>query len=907
MDEVVRWLSGAARKDSSGAASLAHVLVVVPTAQSARSLRLALAEAFGARGVLPPKAVMVRDLLADANMRVATEAEELAAMAEVLLDVDLARLGSLFPRPPSARTVDWALEIASQLLGISSLLGEQAMTMGEVVCDEDAARWRDLATLEKSFFVALEARGVVPSIMARRSAVRRGCTLEGIEDIVLPAAVDVPGALVKYLESSSQRVTVLVHALESEDAKFDKWGRPIEMFAAEVPPDEISAAPTAVIEADDIARRFRNVAPTDALPALAVCDAEMYPELEGAFQNHFAEDELTLKNPSREPFAKSALGRLLVGMLDLSARGDYDTFSAFVRSGDVARWAADALKVSKAEVARFVGALDGVQNAHLPRTLDETIAGAEAESLSAWRAEERSACAGLALLARAIKAELDDPFAFLSKIFATVVLDERNPGDRELVAAAAEARRLREECSDDTIPPRLRSALYARLLKNATFMLEPTAPHVLTALGWLEVPWCAEDELVFAGFNEGCVPENVVGHPFVPDSLRERLGLTTNVSRARRDSFIFAEAVRCRAKGAVHIHLHQISADKNVMKPSRIIFEGVHDADLPSLATRLYAVTKGGSGAPQKELPVAWRLKLPIPPKGVRWRDSISATNLDQYMRCPFSFFLKETFGERSDDRAQELDALAFGSLCHAVLDDFAKGPVRDSTDPDGIADFLESALHSRLKTFGDSLPAVIELQGEAALSRLKAFAPLQAARRAEGWRIVAAEQSLSCTIKGAPTLIRGKVDRIDVNERSGEIAIIDYKTWRRAAAANYESIQLPAYRAMVEASGRFPAERARDSKAFYCVLAERAEDTMFDESHACHKGLQSAAEDRIVNLLEGIARGIFYPPSGTEWRNDYGSLVWESPEAGIDESWLADQKSRIEEWARETEEGGSR
>ena len=893
MDEVVRWLSGRARDDASGARSLAHILVVVPTAQSARSLRLALAQSFGARGVLPPRTAMSSDLLTDPDSRVATEAEELGTLAELLLDSDLQKLDSLFPRLPQERTVDWALEIASQIMGVVSLLGEQAMIMGEVVCEEDAARWRDLAALERSFHSALAAKGAVPSIVSRRNAARRGCRIEGIEEIVLPAAVDIQGALAKYLESSEQKVALLIHAERSEESKFDPWGRPVEMFAAGVPPAAISAAPTAVVEADDVARRFREVPASDALPALAVCDAEMYPELEGAFQNHFAEDELVLRNPSRESFAKSALGRLLVGMIDLSLRGDYETFSAFVRSGDVARWAAGALDASPADVARFVGALDAVQNAHLPRTIDEALSGAEAEALAARREEDRESFAGLASLVRAVKVRLDDPFAFLSGIFSTVVLDERNPGDRELIAAAAESRRLREECMGALVPARLRRALYARLLKNATFMLEPTAPHVLAALGWLEVRWCGEDEIVFAGFNEGCVPESVVGHPFVPDSLRAKLGLSTNLSRALRDSFILAEAARCRARGAVHVHLHQMSADRNVMKPSRILFEGVPDADLPSLATRLYAVTKGGAGAPVKELPPAWRLRLPLPPKGLVWRDCISPTRLDQYLRCPFGFFLQETFGERSDDRAQELDAMAFGNLCHAALDDFAKGPVRDSTDASAIAEFLEGAVRRRLKAFGDSLPAVIELQGEAAIARLKAFAPLQAARRAEGWRIVSAEQGLSCTIKECPTVIRGRVDRIDENERTGELAIIDYKTWRRADPSKYDSVQLPAYRAMVEASGRFGAEAARTSRAFYCVLAERAEDTMFDEAHACREGMQSEAEDRIVDLLEGIAKGIFYPPANDEWIRDYGPLIWQSPDAGVDEAWLADQEAR--------------
>jgi len=884
VDEVVRFLLPRVRPDSSGAKSLAHMLVVVPTAQSARSLRLALAEAFAPCGVLPPKTEMASRLLVDSSSTVATEAEEIATLAQMLLDVDMGDFNALFPKPPKERGVDWALAMAETILGVSSILGERALLMREVSPDEDKARWANLAKLEDLLCKELESRGRTSRMVSRRTAVARGCTIDGVEEIVLPSAVDMSGAFVEYLRNSRQATTVLVHADESEAGKFDEWGRPVETFAATLSASDVFPAPTAVVEADEIARHFRSVDASDALPALTVCDAEMHPELEGAFQNHFSGDELTLRNPSRESFARSSLGRLLLCMLDLAENGDYETFSTFVRTGDVARWAAAALNISAAEVAKAVGSLDALQNAHLPRTIDDVIRHAEVGSPN------------LARLAGEVKSALAEPFEFLRRIFSSLVLDERESADRELIAAAKVARELREECGSEVVPKRLRRQLYARLLKRAAYMLEPTAPHVLATLGWLEIPWCSEDELVIAGFNEGCVPENVVGHPFLPDSLRARLGLMTNAARAMRDTFIFAEATRCRAAGAVRIHLHQIAGDKSVMKPSRILFDGIGDEELPDLAMRLYAVTKGGSGAPPKSLPEAWRLKLPIPPKGMVWRDKISATALDRYLRCPFEFFLGETFGERSDDRAQELDSRAFGTLCHEALDEFAKSAARDSTDETAIGDFLEGAVRRRLAEFGETLPVVIELQCEAAVARLRAFAKIQAARRKAGWRIIASERSMSCRMKECPTLIRGKVDRIDAHETTGELAIIDYKTWRRADETKYDSVQLPLYRAMVEASGCFDAKRARTAKAFYCILAERPEDTVFDEAHACHEGLQAEAETRIAALLESLARGVFYPPAkGSLWEGVYGSLVWESTDVGIDQAWLDDQAARRE------------
>ena len=905
VDEVVDWLCGSTvyvgrgGETPEGVRSLRHVMVVVPTAQSGRSLRLGLARAaerLGWGGVLPPKIVMPNALLQPADVRTATEAEELATLASVLIESDLAAYPDLFPRPPAEKTSDWALAIARSLLDVSKILGEGALLMRDVTCAEDAARWRDLGRLEAEFLERLSSKGAVARSLARQSAVRDGCHDPEIREIVLPAAVDLQQAFADYLGHSDPDVTILLHADRGDAEKFDAWGRPVSFFAASIRPDRIRPAPTAVVEADEIARFFRSVGADEALPALAVCDAEMYPELEGAFQNHFSGDELTLRNPSKEEVAKSALGRLLIAILELSRREDYETFSTFVRMGDVARWAAAELGETSARIAAFVGALDAVQNGHLPRTVEETVRAAEAESAGAWRESDRAAAAGLVRLAVAVRRELSDPFAFLGKIFASLTLDETNPSDRELIAAAEVVRAVKADCASELVPERFRASLQLQLLKSATYMLEPTAANVLATTGWLEVPWCAEDELVIAGFNEGCVPENVVGHPFVPNRLRGELGLMTNDRRAMRDSFVFAEALACRTGDRVSVHLHQIAGDKNVMKPSRILFLGISDEDLPALALRLYAVTKGADGAPPKELPDAWRLKLPIPPQGLVWRDKISPTKLDRYLRCPFGFYLQETFGEHADDRNQELDALAFGNLCHAALEAFAKTGPKDSTDADEIAAYLADEVRRQLASFGERLPAIVELQGEAAIERLKNFAVHQAARRRAGWRIVASEQNLTCRIKGCPTVLSGKVDRIDEHEGTKELAIIDYKTWNRAEKDKYDSIQLPAYRAMVEASNLYDPAKAHAAKAFYCVLAERAEDVRFDEEHACHEGVQSEAEDRIVALLTNLAKGVFYPPTGTDWTKNYGALVWESPEKGLDPEWVADQRARKEE-----------
>ncbi|MBO7683750.1 MAG: hypothetical protein J6T51_03390, partial [Kiritimatiellae bacterium] len=61
VDAVADWLAERARTDDAGARSLSHLLVVVPTAQSGRRLRLALARRF-ASGLVPPRVMQPAQL-----------------------------------------------------------------------------------------------------------------------------------------------------------------------------------------------------------------------------------------------------------------------------------------------------------------------------------------------------------------------------------------------------------------------------------------------------------------------------------------------------------------------------------------------------------------------------------------------------------------------------------------------------------------------------------------------------------------------------------------------------------------------------------------------------------------------------------------------------------------------------
>ena len=85
IETIVDALAGRVRVEPSGEKSLAHLLVVVPTAQSGRRLRQKLAERLGA--LVPPLVKTPRGMMLDEDdPALAGRTDELLAFAEALAE-----------------------------------------------------------------------------------------------------------------------------------------------------------------------------------------------------------------------------------------------------------------------------------------------------------------------------------------------------------------------------------------------------------------------------------------------------------------------------------------------------------------------------------------------------------------------------------------------------------------------------------------------------------------------------------------------------------------------------------------------------------------------------------------------------------------------------------------------------
>ena len=885
VEEIAAWLcreekdGGCLRTGAEGVRSLAHVLVVVPTAQSGRRLRLKLAERLGA--VVPPEIRLPQQLLErreqgteNREQEIATRSDELVAFLEALGEKG-------------------TLDVAAQYADIRGILGANALSfadvaarIGEILTDETAdfetVRWQELAKLEERYLAALAKRGKTDRIESMKAVIVDPPCLEGVERIVLACLLDPLPAMRQVLANLQAKTKVEVVELTSQNSQTFQTFQPVPCA-------------TAASEAEKVAEMFAAVKPDEALPALCVADAEEFPEIQGAM----LAKGLKVHDPSRTPLVTSSLGHLVEQVAALARTRSYNVFSAFIRSGDVRRWLCTDLKITPEEYVAALNELDNAQAKLLPETIDDIAPKTKGKLRAIFEQVE------VALRKKGVR-------QILQAVFREHILDERDPDAREFAAAAETVNGLIEECfscvslgGDGTSPPPwngdLAMELFARRLKESSYSLEPDEGDVILTDGWLELPFLDADELVITGFNEGRVPESVVGHAFLPDRLRRGLGLIDNEARMERDRTILRMALACRAEGAVKVFFRSIDAAGDALKPSRLLFEGVDDAELVHRVRMFYGVRAGTEEAKTPDLPPGWRLKLEIPPERKELAFT-SPSSLDLYLRCPFTYCLKKTFGEKTDDRADELDPSEFGNLAHDALELWGAGPLKDSEDADAIAAELAAHVDGILgKRFGISVPAIVALQGESMKRRLAAFAKIQSARHAEGWRTVAAERKLQ--VKYGHTTVKGRCDRIDYNEKTGEWCVVDYKTfdnpdravWMDAKTGEWKSLQLPLYCAMLDADPEFPDAKLEKISSAYCVLGKTPDTTLF--TGPMNGAYVPEAEAKVRELIDRIERGIFWPPSPKDaWRWDFEDWIFNTPEESVDAAWLADQKRRSEE-----------
>lgn len=915
-DWLVRGWNGESPLD------LADTLVVVPTGQAGRRLREALAGCAARKGqaVFPPRVRMPDQLMSPdtptAGAAAASRSELLLAWTETLRSADIEAVREVFPRNFPDRGFAWGVRLAREFIGLQATLAENGLRLADVaeLAGEDfpeAARWRQLGMLEASCDAALAAHGLRDPQAAKIAFADAPMPPEGVRRIVVAGTPDpLPLALRVLAAYAAAGVPVEVLVSGPADGEwFDEWGRPLETaWAAAVfsPVDfeqrvRLCADPAA--QAAAIVACAGEYAKPGGCFGVGVADAEVLPSLE----NGFARADVPAFNPEGRPLRGEALHTLLAALAELAGpEPAFASMAALMRCPDVLAWLGGS-------PACLLAALDYLHAVYLPPTL----------AVARTRAHEHvHRHVGFPELAEAIEAVVrlrarllagvfpDNARAVLAEIFEQRRFDETRAEDaRAIEAAQAWATVLTELETAVRRFPGLPAPdvweLALRALGDSPRFDEKT-DGAIELQGWLELLWDDVPHLIVAGMNDGCVPEAVVGDAFLPEGLRERLGLKINAARFARDAYMLhaLAAFRADGRGRLDLLVGKTSAAGDPLRPSRLLLQCA-DAELAARVAFLFGHAESVRPNP------AWRRAWKLTPRADAKIERLSVTAFRDYLKCPFRFYLKHGLRMQAvDPHKAELDAMDFGTLCHATLEAMGQpdSSVRDCTDPAVLRGFLIEKLEQKARAlYGEHpvLPLVVQL--ESARQRLAKAAEIQAGLRAEGWVIERTEWKFELTFGGLP--VRGKIDRIDRNERTGEVRVIDYKTsdkpvnpakahvrgpkladdlealpeFARFLSGGKEAIwtdlQLPLYREAVA------AEFGRAVVCGYFDLPKAAGETGVQMWDGYGADVQAAAMRCALGVAEAVQARRFWPPAElpASSHDDFAGLFHEGAESSVD------------------------
>ena len=903
---------------------LSATVLVLPGGRAGRRLNELLAMRAHVEGVayLPPQVTTIGqlpELLYSAKRPFATRFVQQLVWSNVLRQASPATLTPILAAPPSAQESDRWLELASVLwrqhreLAAEGLRFEDVAQQVGVMRDTEVPRWKALSELQRAYLEALDGYGLWDKQTARLYAIaHQECVAH--QDILMVATVDMGLSMRRMLDQVRERVTVLVYADQTDANRFDEMGcvRPDVWQAADVP------------LRDDQIRQVDG--PTDQARAVT----EFLVSLEGAY----ASDEVTIGVPDETLVTSierslEQLGgsvrygpgtsvegtrpvRLIRAVVDYLQQRTVSAVMDLLRHPDVAR----TLQRHQLFFDDDLAALDDVYREHLPTSVSGLF------SRSSMKTKlERSPTSLLAArrLIDAVEEWLKglsgatlEPsdwttplLELLDQVYGNETIDMEDDRQRK-VCRGCEA--LRDAMDDlrkipsKLIPPV--TATEAILMALASLSAERVAPaanlDAIELVGWLDLT--LDDGLVkvITNFNEGFVPTSSNSDLFLPDALRRRLGIDDNRRRYARDAYSLT--VLAKSCDRFQVIFGRRDEQGDPLMPSRLLF-ATDEVSLVRRSLRFFGESgddfEGDRSVDEAVVCVAsttdattetHQFLVPSPKmsESMECGRSLSVTDFRAYLACPYRFYLSRVLKLRdSGPEPEELDGAAFGNRLHEVLERFGQSSTADSANAQDITEFLVTALREGFRAkYGTRPRAVIQLQMAQMQSRLESFAQSQAQWRRNGWKILYTEsEGTSVEWCGEPSdepiSLRGRIDRIDRNEETGQFAILDYKSSDLANTpgavhhpgsrepkllSDWHDLQLPLYRHLAQSLG----VTGENVKLGYVTLPRSVDGGGFRLAGWNDQHLEQA--DRVAwDVVSAIRAGRFWPPADTPPWSDAG------------------------------------
>ncbi len=883
--------------------------VWVPTSGAGRRIRHALARLAADRGtgVLSPRFAQPMQAILPESAPVASRIEREAAWALVLRRASRENSDALFP-------LATPLAGEHQLLGAGGLLCDLCDLLAEGghdplqpdlpdICATDAARWEQIRPLYRQYLETLRSLDLADPNSIRLAEIAKPTIPANLKRLVIACIPDLSQAAAQYAGALLKRgveVVALIWKPGEMGGGFDEWGRPLsaDWARCEVPlaPEQIVVAKDPAAEAA-AALHHLALAPTPGDYALVLASADLAPsfgaEILRLGGNPFLPEGSALS--STEP-AMAALA-----WIEWTSTHQLRTLRRLLECPQFARWLGRKTKLS---LSKSIMACDFL----LCDPLVENLEQAAAYLAKSAEIKDRSA---------ATRADAKALMNGIRDVGAPAVDDVI----RQVWSGGGDARAVLDLWAGIGMSPVFRiwpdamdTAFLRALRTEKTF--EASRAGDLEMPGWLEAPWLEAGRMALCGCIEGALPTSVTGHVFLPDSIRTRLGILDNAARRARDAYLLTCLLRTRAPEDFRCSFSKFGPDNSPALPSNLLLRCA-DGDLPARILATFRPVGGGVAAPLRQN--GWRWALPED-KRIRDIATISPTSFKDYLQCPFRYYAaRELRLEEFDPHVREMDAARFGTLVHKTLEDFGRF-APDTPDAADIEALVLGHLDAEaLRLFGPRPAPAVRVQLEAIRVRLRAFARVQAAEYALGWRILAVEQKLDSNgpdpLRIGPCALSAKIDRIEEHPDLG-LRILDYKTYAspkapvkthfgsanavdfleeaqvtvNGKARSWTDLQLPLYRRIAEKL--YPGRAVQTA---YFLLPSDPDETgivaldLPEDLYASAMRCAEAVADR-------VHRGVFWPPRSVNnsWGDPFEPLFLNgTPEQCFDPETITFLKGR--------------
>lgn len=880
---------------------LRELIITVPTARARRRLLQMLVERGQKESLLftPPTLTTIGQLpeyLYRQEKPLASELTRRIAWVEAIKRTEEAHVLAVFPRLRNGAIADY-MSAATVLQKLHTRLASDILSFRSVEREIDklsefpeTGRWKTLATIQSHYYSILDEVGLWDQQAARSVAARKSlCQTD--KQVILIGVADLNRSMRGMLTQIASQVTSVVFCDLTHTDHFDDFGgiiasqwidQPIEIddkkiLVVEGPADQGFAAAHFL---STLEGRFHADQITIGAP-----DPEIVPQLE----RNLKSIGLELRNLSGIRFVESAAIRLLGTIRDYLQRQDFASYAELVRHPDMYRWINDVT----GKAGEWLEMLDTHQKNRLPgRVLLDSNDQFPAEKDRSGQpqtphlADVFEAIQKLLLPVsegvKTLQAWADPWIQIILEIYRNRELDDQNLNDRLLYKSCEAINRAftdhQEMPKEWEIELTAHEALDLAIQATGLQALTDEPSHSAVEItGWLDLRLDDAEVMIVTSFNDQYVPHVENSDLFLPNSLCKTLDIEDNDRRYARDAYFLGMI------NAARKHLLLISGRKqsngDPLVPSRLLMA----TDGKKVATRAQAFfSHPGSEqrrfwlAPENNLPTAQQFAIPNPAEFDELAEitRTSVTRFKQYMQCPYRYYLNRIAKlEVADDAAREMDGGTFGTLAHDVLYDFALDPnVKDSENGTEIAEYLSAVLDKHVdEHFQKSRLPAVTVQIEQLRNRLKLFADLQAQQRAEGWRIVFAEQEVfhELIVDGKPFTINGIIDRVDRHETTGQIFVWDYKTSDAGDEPEYThwspkkgwvDLQLPLYRHLVTELD-FEDPDFENVGMGYVLLPRDLNKIKFAPANWREDQL-AQADEKAFGVIRDLRNQIFWPPN---------------------------------------------